>query len=69
MYTLIRNNVDNYPSVEIQARGKPTKEKLIAVISQYFDDKIAEKCAEELLTFGVSDVNDTSCTEYTLKVK
>ena len=67
MHLLRHSDVDGYPSTWGKYEQKPTNEQLAHTLSAYYD---AEKCnsiAEELIACGECNVDDSSCTVFTLE--
>ena len=68
MKKLLRNDVDGCLSVVCEEwdNGEPTVKELADCITQYFDRDEAETAAQELMETDEVDMNDGSCTVFTL---
>lgn len=67
MHILMHNNVDNYPSAWGKFDSDPTKEELVKVLKDYYDDQKASDIADELIANDYCDVDDGSCTSFELQ--
>lgn len=68
MHLLRHNNCDNYPSTWGKYEQKPTKEELTHTLSDYYDKAKCDTVADELIAWGECNVDDGSCTVFTLEM-
>ena len=65
MHILMHNDVDDYPSSMGKWAERPTKEQLVEVLKHYH--KNADELAEELVSSGCCNVQNSSCTSYEIQ--